>query len=72
MITFNLNKTDYQIAIKELNSNLKQTKLYNDGKLYIIRNTCNQLVCNRVLQNDLTRKAFGVTRDCAILNKWGI
>lgn len=30
-----------------------------------------KLVCNRVLQNDLTRNEFGVTRQCAILDKWG-
>lgn len=70
MITFNLNKNEYQIAIKELNTGLKQTRAYYNGNMYIIRNSYNQLVCNRILGNDLTRNELGVTRDCAILNKW--
>jgi hypothetical protein len=70
MLQFNLNKNDYQIAIHELNNGLKQTHLYNNSKLYLVRNAYNQLVCNRVLQNDLTKNNLGVTKDCCILNKW--
>lgn len=69
MIIFrDLSSLEYQLA----KTNIKekgQTYLYQDGKMYLVRVAQGQtkLVCNRVL----TRNEFGVTRQCAILDKWG-
>lgn len=73
MIIFkDLSSLEYQLAKTNIQEK-GQTFLYQDGKMYLVRVTQGQtkLVCNRVLQNDLTRNEFGVTRQCAILDKWG-
>lgn len=73
MIIFrDLSSLEYTIAKQNINEK-GQTYLYNDGKMYLVRiaNGKTKLVCNRVLQNDLTSNRFGKTYDCAILDKWG-
>lgn len=73
MIIFkDLSSLDLRMAKQQLKENGK-THLYQDGKLYLVRVNPyhTNLVCNRVLQNDLTTNNFGVTRECALLDKWG-
>lgn len=73
MIIFkDLSSLDYIIAKTNI-SEKGQTYLYNDNKMYLVRvaDGKTKLVCNRVLQNDLTSNRLGKTYDCAILDKWG-
>lgn len=73
MIVFsNLSSLELRIAKQNLKEK-GQTHLYQDGKMYLVRVGCasTQLVCNRVLKNDLTSNNLGVTRKCALLDKWG-
>ena len=72
MIIFNINSTDYFIAKANINDK-GQTILYHNGKMYVVKPKPNAttLICQRVLQNDLTRNKLGIMRECAILDKWG-
>lgn len=73
MIIFkDLSSLDLYKAKHEINET-GQTRLYQDGKMYLVRVNPyrTNLVCNRVLKNDLTSNNLGVTRECALLDKWG-